>query len=48
MKKLISIILSIVMLLSITAGLNLTAYALDSSGSCGDNATYTFNKKSGL
>ena len=48
MKKTLSIILSICMLLSITAGLNLTAFAdLPTSGSCGDNVTYTFNKNTG-
>ncbi len=49
MKKVLSIILSITMLLSITAGLNLTAFAddLPSSGSCGENVNYTFDSSSG-
>ncbi len=48
MKKVISLFLSIVMLLSITAGLDFSAYAsmyLASSGSCGANARYTFDGK---
>lgn len=46
-KKLLSIILSITMLLTLTVGLNLTAYAAESSGSCGDNATYKFDSTTG-
>ena len=51
MKKIISLALSFVMLLSVTIGLNLTAYAddeLSASGSCGDNVTYTFDESTGL
>ena len=49
MKKIISLILSVVMLLSVTAGLNITVYAdeLPSSGSCGDNVTYKFDSETG-
>ena len=43
MKKVFSIILSVIMLFSICAGLNFTAYALESSGSCGENVTYTYD-----
>ena len=48
MKKALSILLSICMLLSISAGLDFSAYGLDSSGKCGDGVTYTFNSSSGL
>ncbi len=41
MKKFISIILSVVMLLSIVGGINLTAFA--ESGSCGDGVMWDFN-----
>ena len=46
MKKVISILLSIFMLCSVTAGLDLTAYAADTTitGKCGENATYLYNK----
>ena len=46
MKKVISILLSIFMLCSVTAGLDLTAYAADTTitGKCGESATYTFDK----
>ena len=43
MKKLLSIILSLIMLLSITAGLDFSAIALSGSGSCGKDITYTFD-----
>ena len=48
MKKTISVFLSILMLLSITAGLDFSAFALGSSGSCGGNVTYTFNSSTGV
>ncbi|MBQ3904871.1 MAG: leucine-rich repeat domain-containing protein [Eubacterium sp.] len=46
MKKTLSLILSLVMLLSVTAGINFSAFALD-SGKCGDNVNYTFNAATG-
>ena len=46
-KRIVSIILSICMLLSLTAGLDFSVYALDSSGSCGKNASYYFNSSTG-
>ncbi|MGN0522523.1 MAG: fibronectin type III domain-containing protein [Eubacterium sp.] len=50
MKKVFSLFLSIVMLFSITAGLDLSAYADDElvSGSCGENVTYTFDSSDGV
>ena len=50
MKRFLSVILSICLLLSITAGLNFSAYAADlpSSGYCGENVTYTFDSETGL
>ncbi len=48
MKKFISLFMSLVMLCSITAGLELTSYASTStSGSCGTNAKYTYNSSTG-
>ena len=47
MKKILSILLSLAMLLSITAGLNLTAYADTVGGSCGPNAYWSLNKETG-
>ena len=49
MKKIISLVLSVVMLFSVTAGLNISAYAdeLPASGSCGENVTYTFDSETG-
>ena len=49
MKKVLSIVLSIVMLMSVTAGLNLTAFAETglTTGSCGENVTYSFDKETG-
>ena len=50
MKKLLSIILIFVMLCSTFAGLQITSNAddLPSSGSCGENVTYTFDSATGL
>ncbi len=47
MKKIISLFLSIVMLLSITAELDFSAYALSSSGYCGADVYYTFDSSTG-
>lgn len=46
MKKIVSMLLSVVMLCSVTAGLDLTAYAADTTitGKCGESATYSYNK----
>ena len=48
MKKFLSILLSFAMLLSITAGLNLTAYAFTFTGNCGANAQYSFDESTGV
>lgn len=48
MKKIISLFLSLTMLLSLTAGLDFSAYAETVKGECGDNATYTFDSSTGL
>ena len=47
MKKILSILLSLAMLLSITAEMNLTAYADTVGGSCGPNAYWSLNKETG-
>jgi hypothetical protein len=47
MKKFTSLLLSIVMLLSITAGLDFSAYALSTSGECGDNVSWSYNTSTG-
>lgn len=45
MKKVISLFLSFVMLLSLTAGLDFSAYADTlTTGKCGENATYSFDE----
>ncbi|MBR7060955.1 MAG: leucine-rich repeat domain-containing protein, partial [Eubacterium sp.] len=48
MKKIISIILSFVMLTSITVGLDFTVFAEITSGSCGENITYNYNQSTGV
>ena len=48
MKKIISLLLSLAMLLTITSGLNLTAYADVQTGSCGDNVTYSLDNETGV
>ena len=46
MKKVISVLLSVLILCSMTTGLDLTAYAEDTTitGKCGESATYSYNK----
>ena len=48
MKKIISLLLSLAMLLTITSGLNLTAYADVETGKCGDNVTYLLDTSTGV
>ena len=48
MKKIISLLLSLAMLLTITSGLNLTAYADVQTGKCGDNVTYSLDTSTGV
>ena len=48
MKKIISLLLSLAMLLTITSGLNLTAYADVQTGSCGDNVKYSLDTETGV
>ena len=47
MKKIISLFLSLTMLLSLTAGLDFSAYAETIKGECGENVTYSFDSKTG-
>ena len=48
MKKVISLFLSFVMLLSLTAGLDFSAYADTlTTGKCGENVTYSFDSDTG-
>ena len=48
MKRIISLVLSVTMLLSLSAGLDYSAYANDTvTGSCGENVSYTFDKETG-
>ena len=48
MKKFISLLLSLTMLLSLTAGLDFSAYADTlTTGKCGKNVTYSFDSKTG-
>ena len=48
MKKIVSIFLSLAMLLTITSGLNLTAYADVQTGKCGKNVTYSLDTLTGV
>ena len=48
MKKIISLLLSLAMLLTITSGLNLTAYADVKTGKCGDNVKYSLDTSTGV
>ena len=48
MKKTLSIILSLLMIISTISFLPFEAFALDQSGSCGKNVTYTFDSSTGL
>ncbi len=48
MKKTLSIILSIVMVISLLGVLPITAQAQEFSGSCGENVTYKFNDETGI
>lgn len=47
MKKLLSLFLSAVMLMSLFSGLQISSAALDSEGACGDNVNYTFDSAAG-
>lgn len=49
MKKVLSLVLVITIVLSLFSGLSFNSFAADlpSSGSCGDNVTYTFNSETG-
>ena len=47
-KRKLALLLAITMLISVLAVSDFSACALDSSGSCGTNATYTFNSSTGL
>ncbi len=47
MKKITSLLLSVLMLLSITAGMDLSAYAA-TSGKCGANVTWSLNTSTGV
>lgn len=48
MKKIISLFLSLVMLFSLTVGLDLTVYANVVTGKCGDNVTYSLDTSTGV
>lgn len=43
MKKALSLFLSVVMLFSMTAGIDFSAYATSYSGKCGDSATWSYD-----
>ena len=47
MKKVISLFLSLIMLLSVTAGIDFSAFAMPNSGQCGENVSYTFDEATG-
>ena len=48
MKKTLSFILAVVMVISMFAGLQISSSALSPSGSCGDNAFWSFDSLTGL
>ena len=48
MKRIISMFLAITMLFSITTGLDLTAYAETTSGTCGTNANWELDTETGV
>lgn len=47
MKKVLSITLSILMMISTASVAPFAAHALDASGTCGENVTYTFDESTG-
>ena len=46
-KKPLSVILSLLMIITTLTALPFTAHALDESGECGENVTYTFDYDTG-
>ncbi|MBR1532118.1 MAG: leucine-rich repeat protein, partial [Eubacterium sp.] len=46
-KKSLSVILSLLMIISTLTALPFTAHALDESGQCGENVTWSFNSSTG-
>ena len=48
MKKVISLILSVAMLLSIVSVVDFSAFADVKTGKCGDNVTYSLDTETGL
>lgn len=48
MKKIISMILSIAMLVGIASAVDLTAYAAVENGNCGNNVSYSFDNVTGV
>lgn len=46
-KRFLSVLIGIVMLLSITMGLDYSSYALEPTGQCGNNAYYSFDAETG-
>ena len=48
MKKTLSLILSLIMIITAIMALPFSAQALETSGKCGTNATYKFNKSTGV
>ncbi|MBR2279101.1 MAG: leucine-rich repeat domain-containing protein [Eubacterium sp.] len=47
MKRFLSVVLSLLMVMTTIAALPFAANALEPSGQCGENATYTFDSKTG-
>ena len=48
MKKVISLLLSLTMLLSIVSVVDFSAYAYVETGKCGDNLTYSLDTSKGV
>ena len=47
MKKLLSLLISLTLIVSVFCNIDFSAYAISSKGKCGDNVTYTYNSFSG-
>ena len=43
LKRIFSLVLSLIMLLSVTIGFDFSTYAMDATGQCGENVDYTFD-----
>ena len=47
LKRIFSLVLSLIMLLSVTIGFDFSTYAMDATGQCDENVDYTFDSSTG-